>query len=205
MDRIKHKRMGEGTIISRDKDLLTVRFDKTGKEIKLSIPGSFDVDNGLFELEGDLKAEIEAAVKEKKTKDEEAAKARAAAGALKDEKAATTVRTTGSKHKTKKTPATITHKHAIEADFETYLIKSGYKIESDAGNPSTVSSYINGVKSVLTEEGLTWNSLVSKIPTIVVKYDIGGPKEDFGKKQKSTVISSLKRFEDFVKINHITP
>ena len=33
MDRIKHKRMGEGTIISRDKDLLTVRFDKTGKEI----------------------------------------------------------------------------------------------------------------------------------------------------------------------------
>ena len=86
----------------------------------------------------------------------------------------------------------------IAESYEEYLIKAGYSLETDSGNPSTVYAYANAVQSVIDEEGITWNTLQTNISTIVKKYDIGGAKETFGCKSNKTVINALRRFEEFV-------
>jgi hypothetical protein len=86
----------------------------------------------------------------------------------------------------------------IAESYEEYLIKEGYSLETDSGNPSTVYAYANAVQSVIEEEKTTWNALRTNISTIVKKYDIGGTKEEFGCKSNKTVINALRRFEEFV-------
>ena len=57
----------------------------------------------------------------------------------------------------------------VAESYEEYLIKAGYSLETDSGNPSTVYSYANAVQTVIDEEGITWNTLQTNISTIVKK------------------------------------
>ena len=82
--------------------------------------------------------------------------------------------------------------------YEAYLIKKGYKTETDKGLPSTVYAYIKAISFVLDEENLSWSALIDKINVIVKKYDVGGEKEYLGNKSNKTVINALKRFQDYV-------
>jgi hypothetical protein len=86
----------------------------------------------------------------------------------------------------------------IPAAFEKYLIGKGYKLEGDNGNRSTVYYYIDGVETVLTEEGISWETLRTTVHDLIPRYDAGGAKELIGAKQHRTVICSLKQFAEFV-------
>jgi hypothetical protein len=85
----------------------------------------------------------------------------------------------------------------IEEAFEAYLINEGYKVETDSGNPSTVYSYINGINTVLDEEGISWTVLKRDIGDIIEMYDEGGSKYHIGSRSNRTVINALYRFREF--------
>lgn len=178
---VKHTLFGIGEVIRKETTggnvRLTVRFDN-GKEMRLAIPQSFET--GAVEALGTLKDEVDQAIAEKK--------ARLAAAVPSPKPVAPN----------KKLSIKSTLRGTTADAYEDYLIKNGYKVESDSGNPSTVSYYVRGVESVLTEEGISWDTLKTCISTIVAKYDVGGSHELFGAKGNNTVICSLKRFEDFV-------
>ena len=188
MDMIKHKRLGLGEVISKESKgnstYLTVRFTG-GKEMQFVIPESFET--GLIEAEGDLKAEVDKVIEEKKSQE-----------AIKFNETVATF-AASSAVKTKR----IHDKNAVSFGpitraYEDYLIALGYKTETDNGDPSTVYAYIKAVNSVLLEEDISWSTLKANISDIVKKYDEGGAKEAFGCKSNKTVINALKRFEDFV-------
>ncbi|GAB6106881.1 hypothetical protein [Fusibacter bizertensis] len=82
--------------------------------------------------------------------------------------------------------------------FEDYLIKQGYSVKTPSGNPSTVYDYIKRIDRVCLNENMTWNELAGQIYTVVTQYDIGGCKEELGRKSHNAVINALKRFGDFV-------
>ena len=188
MEMIKHKRLGLGEIISKaskgNSTYITVRF-AGGKEMQFVIPESFET--GLIEAEGDLKAEVDKAIEEKKSREAIKINETAAASV-----ASSAVKTTGTHVKNVMSFGPITR------DYEDYLIASGYKTETDNGDPSTVYAYIKAVDSVLSEEAISWSTLKANISDIVKKYDEGGEKEAFGRKSNKTVINALKRFEEFV-------
>ena len=188
MEMIKHKRLGLGEVISKalkgNSTYLTVRF-ASGKEMQFVIPESFET--GLIEAEGDLKAEVDKAIEEKKSR--EAIKINETVAAT---VASAAVKTTGTHVKNVMSFSPITR------DYEDYLIASGYKTETDNGDPSTVYAYIKAVDSVLSEEAISWSTLKANISDIVKKYDEGGEKEAFGCKSNKTVINALKRFEEFI-------
>lgn len=194
MKTLKHKWLGTASIISRDGDRITIKYDKTGAEAVLLIPDSFA--SGLFVIDTELQSEIDKAVAsrkeaariERETREAQRAKEQA-------QNTKTHVVKTG---RTSKTPAMIKIKDTIEQDFERYLIASGYSVETPSGNPSTVNSYITAVNSILEDEGLTWNSLPSQISRIVLLYSEGGAKEAVGRKSNYTYLNALRRFEDFV-------
>jgi hypothetical protein len=86
----------------------------------------------------------------------------------------------------------------IPSAFEKYLIARGYRQEGERGSHSTVYYYMDGVETVLTEEGISWDTLKSVVSDLVPQYDAGGAKELIGAKQHRTVINALKRFAEFV-------
>ena len=192
MQTVKHKMFGIGEVINREikenGTYITVRF-KNGKEMRCAIPDSFTL--GIMDAEGSLKEEVDAAIAEKKAREE------ARMEQLKVESAVVATSTPSHRHG-RKPVTSMTAKGSIELAFEEYLINAGYKEETDSGNPSTVFSYTNAIKKVLEEEGLSWHSLQNDIENIVPIYDIGGLKQHLGAKSNYTVINALKRFNEFV-------
>ena len=185
-----HKIFGNGRVISREVNkngtYVTVEFD-SGKVIKMVIPESFEIAG--IEACGSLKEEVDKAIALKIQKQQATAPAKVITPPV------TSKKNTSKKNTTKRkwTPSC-----ALAASYEKYLIKNGYRIESDSGNPSTVYSYGNAVDKVVDNEGLTWNSLANDINNIVPKYDAGGEYEDIGLKSNKTVINALKRFAEMV-------
>lgn len=180
MDFVKHKMFGIGQVVSREGNYITVKFDNIGEK-KFIIPKSFQL--GILTAEGNLKNEIDAAIKENKKTNSEIKN-----GYIKSQ---------NTDNRLKKT-VKIEVVGKIATDYEAYLIKKGYKKETETGLPSTVYAYIKAVDFVLNEENLSWTALVDKINIIIRKYDIGGEKEHLGNKSNKTVINALKRFRDYV-------
>ena len=192
MQTVKHKLFGVGEVISReDKNsgtYITVRFENS-KEMRCAIPDSFTL--GIMVAEGSLKDEVDAAIAEKKAREE------ARLQQLRATPVVTTTSAPSNRHgRTPTSPVTV--KGSIELAFEEYLANAGYCEYTASGNPSTVFSYIHAIKKVLEEEGLSWHSLQNDIENIVPLYDIGGSKQHIGAKSNCTVINALKRFNEFV-------
>lgn len=89
----------------------------------------------------------------------------------------------------------------MKKQFEDYLIKQGYAVETPSGKPSTVSDYINRVDKICKIENITWHELSMDISAIILQYDSGGCKESIGKQSHHAVINALKRFSEFLKSN----
>ena len=196
MGTVKHKILGMAKIIRRDGDRITIKYDKDGKEVELKFPDSFITKPCLFVLDAELQREVDEAVATKKEAARIERESREAQRAMEQaQNAKNPVVKTG---RTSKTPAKIKIKDTIEKDFEEYLIASGYSVETPSGNPSTVNSYITAVNSILEDEGVTWNSLITQISKIVLLYSEGGEKEDIGSKSNYTYLNALRRFADFV-------
>ncbi len=192
MNTVKHKAFGIGEVVGREvkenSTNITVRFDN-GKEMRFSIPQSFET--GILEAEGSLKDEIDAEIALRKEYLAEQVKSSSVARANRASLNSSGKRSTKSSKKA--TPTDV-----IASTYEEYLIKAGYSVETDSGNPSTVFAYIKAVDSVLENEGISWGALKNNIDDIVKKYDVGGEEETFGNKSNKTVINALKRFKEFV-------
>lgn len=192
MQTVNHKIFGTGEVVNREnkyrETYITVRF-KNGKEMKFSIPDSFTL--GIMDAEGSLKDEVDAAIAEKKAR-EQARRAEIRAESTRSSASAQSNR----RGRTPTRPVTV--KGPVELEFEEYLINAGYKEETDSGNPSTVFCYTNAIKKVLEEEGFSWNTLQKDIENIIPIYDVGGAKEHTGAKSNCTVINALRRFNEFV-------
>ena len=189
MEQVNHKLFGTGDVVKREvvseHVCITVRFGNE-KEMRFVIPESFET--GALKAEGCLKEEVDKALEKKKIN-------------LTVKQCSTNKSTTSpsaTRRYGKKQPKKVVPRGSLADAFEEYLIKAGYRVETDSGNPSTVFVYIRAVEAVLTEEGKSWNTLKNDIPNIVRKYDVGGAKAHFGCRSNNTVINALKRFEDFV-------
>lgn len=181
MNMVRHKVFGLGEVIRREEingfTYLWARYEN-GKEVKLGLPFSFE--NGAVEALGSLKDEVDQAIAAKKAKLSAPMPPKAPAVP------------------TKKVPAKYIPSSPIATDFENYLIARGYKQEGERGNHSTVYYYLDGVGTVLTEEGISWDTLKSTASDLVPQYETGGAKELIGAKQHRTVVNALKRFAEFV-------
>jgi hypothetical protein len=191
MQTVNHKIYGVGEVINKETTeggiYITVKFE-SGKEARFSIPDSFTL--GIMVANGDLKEEVDAAIAEKKVREE------ARLEELKAMSAVVATSTPSNRHG--RTPATpVTVRGSIEIAFEEYLVNAGYCEYTATGNLSTVFSYIRAIKKVLEEEGLSWHTLQRDIENIVPIYDIGGTKQHIGAKSNCTVINALKRFKEF--------
>lgn len=82
--------------------------------------------------------------------------------------------------------------------FEQWLKGQGYSSITPKGNPSTVQDYAGRVRRICDNEKLTVDELIKKIDTILPQYDIGGSKEDEGKKGHNAVICALRQFKKFI-------
>ena len=92
----------------------------------------------------------------------------------------------------------IKEKH-MKKQFENYLIEKGYKITTPSGLPSTVYDYIKRIDYVCKMEGYSsWEQLADVIPEKIREYDVGGIKEELGRKSHNAVISALVQFKNFV-------
>ena len=192
MQTVNHKIYGVGEVINKETTeggiYITVKFE-SGKEARFSIPDSFTL--GIMVAEGNLKGEVDAAIAEKKAREQARFEQLNATS--------TVVATTTPSNRHGRTPATpVTVRGSIEIAFEEYLVNAGYCEYTATGNPSTVFSYIHAIKKVLEEEGLSWHTLQRDIENIVPIYDIGGSKQHIGAKSNCTVINALKRFREFV-------
>ena len=87
----------------------------------------------------------------------------------------------------------------MDKQFRQHLISEGYSEMTPSGNKSTVYDYSMRVSCIMEWEGLSWEELVRDISTIEQKYDIGGEKEDIGKKSHSAYINALRAFRRFCK------
>lgn len=191
MKMVRHNTFGLGEVIGKNVisgvTYLKVRFED-GTQKQFCIPKSFET--GALEALGDFKAEVEQITAE-----------RNALIAAEATKAAVLPKYTEASSKPNRT-ATSKSKPCptgpVADDFEKYLIDADYKVETDDGAPSTVYSYLNAVESVRVEEGMSWDTLADNIDDIILKYDEGGPKADFGAKSNKTVINALKRFGEYV-------
>lgn len=86
----------------------------------------------------------------------------------------------------------------MEQQFKEFLIGEGYSEYTPSGNRSTVYDYLMRVNRIKDWENLTWDSLKDNISRIVMLYDIGGQKEDIGKKSHNAYINALRAFQRFV-------
>lgn len=191
---VTHKTFGRGEVINREitenNIYFTVMFD-SGKVSRFALE-SFE--SGFLSAEGGLRDEVDAAIREKLECETERRNAERALRRL--EAARPPQLTTGTRTRTRRTAAT-TVVGPIEEAFEAYLINEGYKVETDSGNPSTVPQYINGVNTVLDEEGISWSVLQRDIDDIIEMYDEGGSKYHIGSRSNRTVINALYRFREF--------
>lgn len=89
----------------------------------------------------------------------------------------------------------------MKVKFEEYLIINGYKQRTPSGNPSTVYDYIKRIDKICEWENITWEQLADSIHIILTQYDIGGKKENLGKKSHNAVINALRRYSEFVIYN----
>lgn len=189
---VKHKIYGIGEVVAKEEKenstTITVKFNN-GREMRCAIPQSFET--GVLEAEGSLKDEVDSAIALAKKHEDEMITAAAVARAGKLSSGPSR-KGTGSSVK-KSAPTDV-----VASSYEEYLIKAGYSVETDSGNPSTVFAYVKAVDSVLDKEGISWGTLHSNIDDIVKKYDVGGVEENFGNKSNKTVINALKRFKDFI-------
>ena len=194
MDMVKSKKFGMGKVISREVrekcTHITVEFE-SGRQLVFGVPDSFS--SGALEAVGSFKEEVDKAIAEKKTLEAAERESKKTETPASDESKKTV-------KPSRKSPKKVMPTGPIAESYEEYLIKAGYSLETDSGNPSTVYAYANAVQSVIDEERITWNSLQTNISAIVKKYDIGGAKEEFGCKSNKTVINALKRFEEFVNL-----
>lgn len=87
----------------------------------------------------------------------------------------------------------------MKEQFRIFLMNADYKETTPSGNPSTVYDYLKRIDKVCEWEHTTWENLASRIGQIVTMYDVGGPKEDLGKKSHSAVINALRRYQEFVR------
>ncbi len=85
----------------------------------------------------------------------------------------------------------------MKNQYKKYLINQGYSITTPSGNPSTVYDYVKRIEKVCKWEDMTWAELADNIGMIVNQYDIGGSKEDLGRKSHKAFINALKRFKEF--------
>ena len=192
MQKVNHKIYGVGEVIAKESNengtYITARFGN-GKEMRFAIPGSFTL--GIMVAEGNLKEEVDAAIAEKKAREQARVEQLNATSAV--------IATTTPSNRHGRTPAArVAVKGPVETAFKQYLISAGYCEYTATGNPSTVFSYIHAIKKVLEEEGLFWHTLQRDIKNIVPIYDIGGTKQHIGAKSNCTVINALKRFREFV-------
>ena len=192
MQKVRHRIFGVGEVIARESNengtYITARFGN-GKEMRFAIPDSFTL--GIMVAEGNLKDEVDAAIAEKKAREQARLEQLNATSAV--------IATSTPSNRHGRTPATpVTVRGSIEIAFEEYLVNAGYCEYTATGNPSTVFSYIHAIKKVLEEEGLSWHTLQRDIENIVPIYDIGGTKQHIGAKSNCTVINALKRFREFV-------
>ena len=192
MDMVKSKVFGMGKVINKEVNekgtYITVEFE-SGRQGIFGVPGSFLT--SALEAEGSFKEEVDKAIAERKALEIAERESKKTETPASDESKKTV------KH-SKKSPGKVMPTGPVAESYEEYLIKAGYSLETDSGNPSTVYAYANAVQAVIDEEGITWNTLQNNISTIVKKYDIGGAKETFGCKSNKTVINALRRFEEFV-------
>ena len=192
---VNHTKFGHGEIIGKevkgDNIYFTIKFDD-GKVSRFLLE-SFE--NGQLTAEGNLKDEIDCAISEKH--DRELEKKNIASTLRKAVAAAMSVRSPRTRTRVIR-PVAATVGGPTEAAYECYLIKSGYRIWSDSGKPSTVPRYVHGVNTVLEEEGISWTVLQREIDNIIDLYDVGGRKYHIGSRSNRTVINALKRFREFV-------
>lgn len=185
METVKHKLFGIGEVIKKEGNYITVRFQNDGSEKRFVIPNSFQM--GILVAEGSLKKEVDDAI----------------IALSKNISLVPPIQTNTSpspvtKNFIEKQISRIKLSGDIASAYEAYLIKKGYKTETDDGKPSTVYSYRKAIDFVLSEEHLSWESLKYKIPDVVRLYDLGGKKEHLGNKSNKTVINALKRFKEFI-------
>lgn len=86
----------------------------------------------------------------------------------------------------------------MEKLFQDFLKEEGYSEYTPSGHKSTVYDYSKRVNRVCQWEELTWEELVDEISKIVQKYDVGGDKEDIGRKSNYAYINALRAFQRFV-------
>ena len=193
MKTLKHKWLGTATIIRREGDRRTIKYDKSDSEVILKMPDSFV--SGMFLIDDELKREVDAALEEKK---EAARIEREAREAQRAEAQSTTITHRSGTRRSGRTFTRVQLTGDYEKDFESFMLKNGYSAKTENDTKSTVYAYVNSVKSVMSDEGLDWTSLVKQISSIASIYDIGGAKEEIGDRGNRTVINALRRFEDFV-------
>ena len=80
----------------------------------------------------------------------------------------------------------------IKNDFQTFLIKQGYKTLTPSGNKSTVYDYIKRIDFVCEIEKYNWKNLGDNIDQILYDYGPSGIKANLGAKSHNAVISAIK-------------
>lgn len=193
MKTLKHKWLGTATIIRREGDRMTIKYDKSDSEVILKMPDSFV--SGMFLIDDELQREVDAALEEKK---EAARIEREARDAQRAEAQSTTITHRSGTRRSGRIFTRVQLTGDYEKDFESFMLKNGYSAKTENDTKSTVYAYVNSVKSVMSDEGIDWTSLVKQISSIASVYDIGGAKEEIGDRGNRTVINALRRFEDFV-------
>ncbi len=86
--------------------------------------------------------------------------------------------------------------------FKHFLISNGYSEYTPSGKPSTVYDYVNRIKKICEREKISIHQLADNIVFYVERYDTNGSEEEFGKRSNRAFINALKRFENFVRLNH---
>ena len=193
MKTLRHKLKGTAQIIGRDEDFITIKYDRDGYESKVKFPEGFAFN--MFVLDDELQREVDAALEKKK---EAARIEREAREAQRAEAQSTTITHRSGTRRSARTFTRVQLTGDYEKDFESFMLKNGYSAKTENDTKSTVYAYVNSVKSVMSDEGLDWTSLVKQISSIASIYDIGGAKEEIGDRGNRTVINALRRFEDFV-------
>jgi len=84
--------------------------------------------------------------------------------------------------------------------FEKYLESRGYSKVTPSGLRSTTYDYAKArIPRICEREGITLQQLADNISLFIQKYDTLGEESEFGNKSNRAYISSLKRFEEFIK------
>ncbi|MDO5135464.1 MAG: hypothetical protein Q4D55_05375 [Eubacteriales bacterium] len=85
----------------------------------------------------------------------------------------------------------------MEEQFREFLKKEGYSEYTPSGHKSTVYDYLMRVKRIMKWEDMTWEALGRNISKIMMRYDVGGEKEDIGRKSHNAYINAIRAYERF--------